>query len=68
MLAHTKRSILHMSECVVVPAMNQQSRVSGHLICTTVELNWILNNIGQTKREWKRERIIEQESVTKGVI
>lgn len=41
-----------MSEGVVVPAMNQRRRVSGHLICTTVELNWSLNNIGQSKREW----------------
>lgn len=57
-----------MSECVVVPAMNQQSRVSGHPICTTVELNQILNNIGQTKREWEGQGIIEQENVTKGVI
>lgn len=40
-----------MSEGIVVPAMNQQRRVPGHLICTMVELNWSLNNIGQTKRE-----------------
>lgn len=31
------------------PAMNQHKRLSGHLIYTKVELNWSLNNTGQTK-------------------
>lgn len=39
-----------MSEGIVVPAMNQQRRISGHPICTMVELNWSLNNIGQKKK------------------
>lgn len=43
-----------MSEGIEVPAMNQQRRISGHLICTMVELNRSLNNIGQKK---KKERL-----------
>lgn len=56
-----------MSEGIEVPAMNPQRRISGHLICTMVELNWSLNNIGQ-KRENGVWRIIQQENLTKGVI
>lgn len=40
-----------MSEGIMVPAMNQWTRISSHLICIIVELNQSLNNTSRTKRE-----------------